>query len=279
VHITAPGTGHGWHVDPPVALLLVAGAWSYARGVRTLWTRAGRGRGLPPWRVGAFAAGLVTLAIALQSPVDTIAADLFAMHMVQHLLLMMVAAPLLALGEPAVAMTWALPARARRRFAPVIQRGRPLRRIAAFSVHPVVALGAHVLALWLWHLPRAYDAAVRSPGVHIAEHFSFLGTAILFWWNVCDARRRRRLGMPIVVAYLFAAGLQGTVLGALISMARTPWYSAHLATTGPWGFTPLEDQQLAGLIMWVPAGLVYLVVTLSLAAASLRRPRVAPAAC
>ena len=272
MHVTPSGVGHGWHVDPATAIMFTATTWCYARGTRTLWARAGRGRGISMGRVLSFGVGMATLFVALQSPIDSTAADLFAMHMVQHLLLMVVAAQLLLLGAPEHAFAWALPLRARRRLATFVKRGAPLRTVSEALLHPVVAFTLHAAAILLWHIPRAYDAAVRSPPLHILEHLTFLGTAVLYWWNVTSARRRRRMGMPAVVAYLFVAALGSTVLGALLSMARVPWYSAHLATSAPWGFTPVEDQQLAGILMWVPAGLVYLGVMLALAAGALRQP-------
>lgn len=271
MHVTPPGTGHGWSVDPATASLFAVTTWCYARGVRTLWTRAGRGRGVSGAQAFSFAAGITTLFVALQSPVDAIAADLFAMHMVQHLLLVMVAAPLLLAGAPEHAMPWAFPLRARRRIGRIVRRGQPLRVTAESLLHPAAAFTLHAAALLCWHIPRAYDAAVRSPPLHILEHLTFFGTALLYWFNVVSTRRRRRIGMPGVVAYLFLAALGSTVLGALIAAARTPWYVSHIATTGPWGFTPLEDQQLAGILMWVPAGLVYLGVMLVLAAGALRQ--------
>jgi cytochrome c oxidase assembly factor CtaG len=127
----------------------------------------------------------------------------------------------------------------------------------------------HLAAIVFWHVPRFYDAALRYPSLHVAEHLSFLGSALLFWWLVCDRRARRRLGAPLAVAALFVVAMQGTVLGALLTVAQRPWYVSHLATTLPWGLTPLEDQQLAGLLMWVPAGLAYLVAAAALTASAL----------
>ena len=123
---------------------------------------------------------------------------------------------------------------------------------------PLVAFTLHVTALWLWHLPALYDAALRNEGIHVAEHVSFLATALLFWYPIADAHPRRRSSVGVATLSLFAAGLQCTLLGALITMARHAWYFGHYATTAAWGLTPLEDQQLAGLVMWIPAGFVYL---------------------
>jgi putative membrane protein len=246
-----------WSWEPPVLIGLVAAAWLYARGVRTLWARAGHGRGIARWRVGCYAAGLTAVAAALVSPIDAVGAALFSVHMVQHLLLVMVAAPLLVLGEPLTATLWALPVRARRA-AGRWGRARAVRVLWRTLRHPLTAWALHVAALWVWHAPRLYDAALRYPGVHVLEHATFFGTALLFWWVIADRRARRRLGFGPVVLYIFTGGLQSTVLGALLAVARRPWYLSHYDTTRAWGLTPLEDQQLAGLIMWVPAGFAYL---------------------
>jgi putative membrane protein len=238
--------------------LLIA-ALMYAFGTRQLWRRAGPGRGITRARVACFATGLVTLAIALFSPIDALSEGLFSAHMVQHLLLVIVAAPLLVLGEPQYVMLWILRVDARRSVAHWWRNAHRLRSIWHALSQPIVAWLLHVAALWAWHFPKVYDAALRDERIHIVEHLSFLLTALLFWWVVLD---RRRLRVGVATFYLFAAALQSTLLGALLTVARHPWYAAHLYSTQAWGLTPLEDQQLAGLIMWIPAGLVYLVAVM-----------------
>jgi putative membrane protein len=248
-----------WTFAPLVIIGLVLTCWLYARGVRALWRAAGTGRGIATWRVACFAGGLATLALALLSPVDGVASALFAVHMLQHMLLVVVAAPLLILGDGGTAMLWALGIAARRRVGMWWHSRRVLPAIWNMLRRPLVAFTLHVAALWLWHVPTLYDAALRHESVHVAEHASFLLTALLFWYPIADAHPRRRFGVGVATLYLFAAGLQCTMLGALITMARHAWYFGHYATTAAWGLTPLEDQQLAGLVMWIPAGLVYLV--------------------
>jgi cytochrome c oxidase assembly factor CtaG len=194
--------------------------------------------------------------------------------MVQHLLLMVVAAPLLVLGEPLTATLWALPADRRRavgRWWRQAGTARAARRAWGGLRQPLVVWLLAVAALWAWHAPRLYERALRHPGVHVLEHALFFLSSLLFWWVLADRRARRRLGFGPAVLYLFAAGLQSTALGALITLARRPWYPSHYDTTRAWGLTPLEDQQLAGLIMWVPAGLVYLVALIALCAPALGR--------
>lgn len=245
-----------WTVAPIVVVGLAAGAWCYWRGIRALWRRAGSGRSVRRWRVAAFAGGMLAVAVALLSPIDTVGSSLFAVHMTQHLLLVLVAAPLIVLGEPLMVALWALPVDARRAVGRAWRGASAAQALWRALTHPVTAWTLHVVVLWLWHMPRLYDAALRDSAVHELEHASFFLTALLFWLVLLD-RRRHRLRLGVASFYLFAAGLQGTLLGALLTLARHPLYAGHLATTAAWGRTPLEDQQLAGLIMWIPAGIVY----------------------
>jgi len=246
----------------PAALLavLLLGA-VYARGVFTLWSRAGADHVVRRWwQAACFGGGSLAILVALESPVDTLSQDLFAVHMVQHLLLIVVAAPLVVLSAPVAPVLWAMPEASRRTVA------RWWRTTAPFT-RPAVAFAAHSLALWLWHVPNLYEAAIRSRGTHIFEHLTFLITAVLFWWGVIHRTHRDK---GVGVLYVFCLALQSTFLGALLTFSPRPWYSAHLATALAWGLTPLEDQQLAGLIMWVPGGTVYVAAALGLLASWLR---------
>jgi len=255
-----------WTLEPAVLLGLAVGGWAYSRGLRTLRART-RGRprrGVAGWRAGCYAAGLLTLAVALVSPVDAVGGALFSVHMAQHLLLVMVAAPLLVLGEPLLVTLWALPLGARRALGRWWARARRARAAWRTLRQPLVVWALHVGTLWAWHAPRLYQGALRHPAVHALEHASFFLPALLFWWLLADRRSRRRLGVGTCVVFLFTAGLQSTVLGALITVAQRPWYTAYYDTTRAWGLTPLEDQQLAGLIMWIPASAVYLAALVAL---------------
>jgi putative membrane protein len=257
-----------WTWSPPVLVGLAGGAWVYARGLRTLWGRAGRGRAVPVWRAVAYYGGLASVFIALVSPVDAVGAALFSVHMTQHLLLMMAAAPLIVLGDPVTVTLWALPVRWRRRVGLAWRRSRRLRAVWGVLTLAPIAWTLHVVTLWLWHAPGFYELALQSEPIHEFEHATFFVTALLFWW-LLFAPHGRGLGIGAKVAYLFAAMLQGTILGAVITFARHPWYWSYFGTTKSWGLTPLEDQQLAGLIMWIPAGLIYLAALLPLLGSAL----------
>jgi putative membrane protein len=259
-------------LSPMVIVGLLLAVCVYARGVRTLWHAAGRGRGITAWRVAAYYVGLILAAVALLSPIDALGEALFSGHMVQHMLLVVAAAPCLTLGDPLTATLWALPLRARRSLGLAWRRARLPRALWRQLRRPVVLWVLHVGALWLWHLPTFYDAALRDGAVHVLEHATFLLTALLFWLPLADPHPRRRLGAGVATLYLFTAALQCTLLGALITFAPRPWYFGHLGTTAAWGLSPLEDQQLAGLIMWIPAGLSYLIALVPSVLPALRAP-------
>jgi putative membrane protein len=247
-----------WNWEPAVVVAIALAAWAYARGTRAVWRRAGVGRGVRRWQAVAFAGGMAALFVALVSPLHAMGEALFSAHMVQHLLLMLVAAPLLALCAPVVAFLWALPPTWRRALALRRNRSTRLRGIGRSLMHPLTAWVASTLALWVWHVPFYYDAAVRLEAVHAIEHVTFFLTALLFWWALVEPAGVFRRARGAALVYLFAAAMHSAILGALLTLAPRPWYTAHLDTTGAWGLSPLDDQEIAGGIMWVPANLVYL---------------------
>ena len=257
-----------WPADPLVWLGLFASGWLYARGVERVWRRAGVGRGIRRWQAGCFAAGWVTLAVAMATPLHPLGEVLFSAHMVQHELLMAVAAPLLVLGRPLVPFLWGMPMRWRRAAGGWARSG-PVRGAWGALSAPFAAFVLHGVALWVWHIPGPYQATLRSEALHTAQHVAFLGTGLLFWYAVLHGRGGR-VAYGASVFYLFATAMHSGGLGALLTFAPRPWYPAYGAAAGAWGLTPLEDQQLAGLIMWIPAGVAYVAGGLALLAAWLR---------
>jgi putative membrane protein len=276
-----------WATDRLALLAIGLAAAVYARGVRALWQRAGRGRGTSVRQVAAYAAGLVALLGALASPLDPLSSALLSAHMLQHLLLILVAAPLLCLGwSPSIAL-WALPDASRRAVGSWWRRAVTLRRGWRALSRPAVAWALHALAVWAWHLPPLYQGALRSWPVHALEHASFLGTAGLFWLAVARCGAPGGLGHGLAMLYVLTGGLQSGVLGALMALDDAPWYPIYSTTALAWGTTPLADQRLAGLLMWVPGGSLYLVGAIGLLvgwaaresrAAAGRRPLVAEVA-
>jgi putative membrane protein len=249
-----------------VAALLALSLGLYALGIARLWRRAGVGRGVGRAQALRFALGWLALYVALLSPVDTGGDTLFCVHMVQHELLMVVAAPLLVLGRPLEAWAWGLPASWRGRFARVAH-WRGLARAWDAVTEPVGAWCIHFAALWAWHVPRFFEAALESESIHVAQHASFLASALLFWWAVFGRGVKRPDGASM--ALLFTTMMHTSALGALLTFAPTPWYSHYVGTTM---LSPVEDQQLGGLVMWVPGGVSYLVAGLWIVAGWLRRP-------
>jgi len=252
------GVWRSWGAPPAeLALVVLPAAW-YALGVRALWASAGRGHGIARWRAAAFGAGIVTLLLALASPLDAMADALFSAHMIQHLLLILVAAPLLVAGAPVLPALWALPAARRRAVGRWWRRSGAVRSAVHVITAPGVAFALHLVALWFWHLPAPYGAALESEPIHALEHLSFLGTAALFWWAVAPPLGRGRTPEPARILMIAGTLMHSGALGALLMFAGAPWYPAHEAGARLWGTTALADQQLAGLIMWVPASLVYI---------------------
>jgi cytochrome c oxidase assembly factor CtaG/cytochrome c2 len=260
--IAHEGKPFGWHDlvtewvwDPVILIPLLLSAILYAKGAR-------RAAGLSRWEQRCFWFGWIVLVISLLSPLHPMGEVLFAAHMAQHELLMVVAAPLLVLGRPLVAWLWAVPMDTRR------QSGRVARAISYFWVtisRPVHAFLIHLVAIWVWHVPRFYSASVTNDFIHSLQHVSFLFSALLFWWSVLHQRTAKHLGAGLL--YVFATAVHTTLLGALLTFSDQPWYAVYTLTAPDWGLTPLEDQQLGGLIMWIPPGFVYLGVFLAMFAA------------
>jgi len=261
---TASGSDNAW-----VAMLLAASALLYAAGVATLWRRAGVGRGIGRAHVLRFTSGWLLLAVALLSPLDVIAARSFAAHMVQHELLMVAAAPLLVLSRPLEAFAWALP-RGVMRALRGCARASPLRRTWRAFTSPSGAWFVHAIALWGWHVPALFVAALASAPLHALQHACFLASALAFWWATLGAGSRAA-GIA-AVACLFTTMLHTSLLGALITFAPAVLYM-HATEAAPFAMTPLEDQQLGGLVMWVPGALPFLLAGLGIVAAWLADSR------
>jgi putative membrane protein len=256
----------GWEPGSIAGLALSAGAYSV--GLARYWRSAGVGGGIRKWQAASFAAGWFTLFVALVSPLHPWGSVLFSAHMVQHELLMIVAAPLIVLGQPMLVMLKALPANVSGTLARW-GNSRPWQTFWRFITQPFVAWVIHFLALWMWHIPVLFDATLHSEWIHAAQHTSFLFSALLFWWAVVHGHNRA-LGYGMAVLYMFTTAMHSGILGAMITFASGAWYPSYQHTTESWGLTPLEDQQLGGLIMWIPAGLVYIVAGLTLFVAWLR---------
>jgi cytochrome c oxidase assembly factor CtaG len=241
--------GIGWTFDLSITVPLLLAAVIYAVGFARLRARARRGRVDMTLRAWAYAAGWLILAGALVSPLHEAGERSFTMHMIEHELLMLPAALLLVAARPGPVLLWGL--------------RPPLRRLAASAsrwplwnrlTEPVTATAIQALAIWLWHMPGPFDLALRSEGWHVVQHLSFMIGALLFWWAMLH-----RASATLAAICLFATSMIGGALGALMALSNSPWYAAYTAMgMTPFGLTPEQDQQLAGLIMWIPGGLFHL---------------------
>ncbi len=259
-----------WSFEPSIVTLLGLTILIYLWGVRNARRRAGAGRAWPAWRWMCFAGAVLSLILALLSPLDALSSALFSAHMTQHLILMMVTAPLLVLSDLPVAIIWALP----RTWAKGLGHG--LNRSVAFSrawqalLSPVSAWLLFALPMWIWHASTIYEAALRNETIHTFEHLTFILTGMLFWWVLFRRTTADHVHYGMAVLYLFGTMLQSTVLGALMTFTTRAWYMYYAPLVGRWGMTPLQDQQLAGIIMWLPGGVVFTVLTIAYFAAWLR---------
>jgi cytochrome c oxidase assembly factor CtaG len=249
----------GWSIQPPLAYVAVAGLLYWLGGVR----RSASAVAQAPWRTASFIAGLVTIVLALDSPIDTYADKLFWVHMLQHILLLTVAPPLILFGRPWPRMWRALPLRSRTRIGRAIAHGRigaPIRRLA----RPVPAWILFNATIVVWHIPAAYNATLTSNAIHQLEHAMFFFTGLLFWARVIDpGPLRPRLVWPARCAYAVGAMIVGWVLAITLVLVPHPLY-AHYAglAVRPGGVSALTDQQIAAGMMWVPGSIVYAIAAI-----------------
>jgi len=202
--------------------------------------------------------------LALVSPLHWLGERLFVAHMMEHEVLMIVGAPLIAMSRPIATILWALPSGARKRIG-VWSKNHMIARGWSALTDPFVATALHGFALSSWHMPILYDLVLRSVAAHRLQHICFFVTALLFWYAMFS-RRGGHSRYGIALACLFLTSLHSAILGILITLSRQPWYVGQSELAVFCGLTPLEDQQLAGLIMWVPPNLVYLGAALYFAA-------------
>jgi cytochrome c oxidase assembly factor CtaG len=253
----------GWTFEPWVVICLGASALLYGVGLARLRRKSGEGRAQLRTQACAFFAGWLALAAALVSPLDALGSQLFSAHMLQHEAMMIVAAPLFVLGRPFAFWMWGLPAGWRRPVGAAVH-GRAVQAGWTLLTWPLFAWLLHAAVVWLWHAPLLFEAALHSNAIHTLQHVSFLGSALLFWWAVLgDGAFRPQRGMSML--YIFTTMAHTGALGALLTWSGVIWYPSYIGAGEAFGMDPLEDQQLGGLIMWVPGGLAYLIAGLALA--------------
>jgi cytochrome c oxidase assembly factor CtaG len=252
-----------WAFDPPLVLVIDLAVF-YVLGARRTVTPE-RKRVAQRWRCACFWASLAVLAIALASPIERLSADLFWVHMIQHVLLIAVAAPLFVLAAPWIRLWRCLPLDMRRWLAGGLSHGQrtaPLRALSRFLGSPVASFVAFSVVLLGWHVPALFNATLESSTLHAFEHTLFFFTAILFWKQVIPSSPLHiRLVAPHRVVYLIGGMIVGWALAVVLALAPHTLYSyyAHL-TSRPGGLSAMADQQLAAGVMWVPGSVTFLIV-------------------
>jgi putative membrane protein len=242
-----------------LAVVLLCGAGIlYATGQRRLALRGARQRRVEPV---AFWVGVMAMFAAVLPPLDHLAAERFSAHMLQHELLMLVGTPLMVAGRPMAVWLWGLPDSARLSSS-IAFRDTHSARLWAILTAPAVAWALHGGTVWLWHLPVLYEWAVQNEAVHAVQHATFVGTSVLFWWGLVYGRYGRA-GYGASVFYVFTTVVHTGILGALFTLSTRPFYAIYAARTSD----PVADQQRAGLVMWIPAGLVLTLAGIALFAA------------
>ncbi|MBA1144753.1 cytochrome c oxidase assembly protein [Mesorhizobium neociceri] len=257
------GLEPAWTFDPWIAVPLGTLAVLYCVGMGRLARRSRRPGGMREG-ICLYSAGILTLGGALLWPLHELGKHLFTFHMIEHEIVMAVSAPLIVLARPIGILLWGLPGTARQ-VAGLLMRAPSMRRLWDGCTGATSATILHGVAIWAWHVPILFDAAVTIPALHRLQHLSFLVTAILFWWALVW-----RSDYGSSAWHLFLTMVHTSILGALMALAPRVLYSAQTQTAMAWGLTPLEDQQLAGMIMWVPAGTIYASAALTMLALWIR---------
>ncbi|RSV40374.1 cytochrome c oxidase assembly protein [Sphingomonas sp. ABOLD] len=267
-----------WTWDPAITLPLLIAAVAFSRGWLRLHGRSTGGRVRLQRRGAWFAIGWLVLAAALVSPLHEAGERSFTAHMTEHELIMLLAAPLLVLAEPLSAMLWAFPPGARRTLGAFGTAIAPAYRWASGAV---VATLLQAAVLWIWHMPSLFDLALVNEACHAVQHLCFLASALLFWTAMLGRRgagASAAADRALAGLCLLATSIVTGALGALMAFATSPWYAGYARLAlAPFGLSPAEDQQVAGLIMWVPGGLVHLGAALLLFRTLIAPPRIADA--
>jgi putative membrane protein len=250
VNVFAQGNVPGiwvWTWQPSILIGLAVWIGLY----RWATTAQGRRWGLAPvsrGRQAAFYLGTLLVFLALVSPIDHLADDyLFSAHMLQHMLLMMIAPPLWLLGLP----------------DGLVDRLVPRRLVGAVRLlsKPVAAFAIYNAVLWIWHIPNLYDAALASEDLHIVEHIFFIGAGVIAWWPMLGRSEQAapRATPAVQMVYLFLMMFPMTLLAALLTFARYPVYPFYASAPRLWGLSVMDDQQAGGLLMWIPGNMIYFV--------------------
>ena len=264
-----------WDLRPEVIAVLALAGIIYSRGwLRIRELRSARVEGTKSslqhplatgWRLASYLGGLIILGVALMSPIDVLGGQLFTMHMIQHLLVVMIAPPLLLLANPLPFFMWGLPSRGRRQVGQLLNRRSAVRRGLHALAAPGLVWMAFVAVFLGWHDPKAYNAALRSDLIHDVEHLTFFASAVLYWWLVVGAGPRlRSLSRALRIGLLLAVVPVNMAAGVAIAFASQPIYTYYTTVPRLWGMTVMLDQMVGGVIMWIPGSMMYILAALIL---------------
>jgi cytochrome c oxidase assembly factor CtaG len=246
----------GWSFEPWAFIPLSLSLLLYLVGYSRLTRRADHSRPAVRRNAIMFLLGWLVLAGATLSPLHEGGTRSFTLHMLEHELIMLLAAPLMSLSRPLGVMIWALPSPVRAGVSNWV-RGGWLHWLWRHATAPLVATLVQIAVIWLWHAPALFELALRHEGWHVVQHVCFLVSALLFWWAMVFGRDGRQ-GYGFSALCLFVTSLAGGGLGALMTFAISPWYADYAAMgMGLFGMTPEQDQELAGLLMWIPGGMAH----------------------
>jgi putative membrane protein len=254
--VSEPTSGFGWSIEPAVVVPLLFVGLLYANGQSRLAARRSAGFNGQDFM---FWAGFLVLTLALVSPLHEAGTRIFALHMIEHELLMLVAAPLMIAGRPGAVLLWGLP-RAWRDYAGWMLQRRSIKATWRGASELWSATALHALVLWVWHAPVLFHAVLEHESLHIAQHVSFVLSGLIFWSAIFRYQRAQKEGAAILA--LFISSLQAGFLGALMTLSRTLWYPFAPDPFPICGLTRGEDQALAGLVMWIPGCSIYVLVAL-----------------
>ena len=247
-HLIPVGSGQALFVSL-IAVVWVALVLTYHRGWATTPDRA-------KGRLISFALGLGLVMAAVSPPIEHYADDLLSVHMIQHMILLVIGAPLIASSRPVETLMRGLATKARKRLGKIRRATRMTPSTTTRLARPLIVWLAYALAIWFWHGAAPYEAALANPWLHVLEHVVFLAVALAFWSMVLVAGRSGgSIGLRILA--VFTTLFHSVLLGALLTFSDTVWYPSYVEPTASFGIDPLADQRLAGLLMWIPGGLVY----------------------
>jgi cytochrome c oxidase assembly factor CtaG len=248
-----------WDFSSPPAVIFLILAGAYLVGTLRLALRSNTGSSF--WsKVSANLLGFALLAIALAGPLDRYSSELFTVHMAQHIVIAMLAAPLLLIARPMPAYIWALPRPIRIGAGTALTSSGKLITVLRVLTRPVIALPLFIVTLYGWHIPAAYNGSLENDWLHLFMHFTMFTTAVLFWWPIVGPPpARTQLSHPQRIVYLLLAVTPTALLSAVITLSKSVIFDFYLDSPGHFGWSPVNDQQTGGILMWIPGNLVYLV--------------------